>query len=272
MKKLFIITIITFVCLCVNATIQFKEHIKYNNKDYSLLNLPLQDLPEYIQLSSRFPNTWNTGLGRNYIGYWKILKDSLYLDSITALQPADSNISIFKRKMSAVEMDDLMHIYKTNHGYFASWVNGTYYIADKHNDNILFIGVDCIYKHEIAINVVNGKIVSTENIYNKQVAGCKEREEVKSILSTFPTEKLSFAKPGRIVFQGCISKFKADGQPEEIQIKVCRTNPRQEFSESETKYIEKVISDFYMIHDIIPAYLVRGRYLTFWDTAVITIP
>lgn len=274
MKKFFIIVIAAIIIIRVNATVQFSEEIRYKDKDYALLNLPLSDLPEYIPLSAKFPNSDCTALGRDYIGYWKIVNDSLYLDSIKALlnrEMLTRHSGPFHDLLSVVDIDDVMNKYRTPRGYFASWVNGEYYIADPDGGDYRNNRIE-IYKEEIALTISNGKVVAKKPYHNKLFSGYLDSDSLYEKLSNFPIEKIPFVKPGRLVFSVALYDFDSIGKPHDARVWLFRHSKRQEFTPAQTDSIKALISEFFLTNEILPVFYERGKYIGYsYNALLITI-
>lgn len=262
MKKFFVLVIISIFITRINATLQFLEEIRFDNKDYKLMSLALEGLPEYIPLSVKFPNSNCTALGRDYIGYWKIVNDSLFLDSIKVLfkhELSQENIPI-KSQMSVLDIDEIMHNYKTSNGYFASWANGIYYIEDPDGGDYLNHGIQ-IYKEEIALNISGGKVMSKKEYHNALVSGHLNPDEVREVILNFPSEKIPFVKPGGIILSARSCDFDSTGKPQNIWIGNFRHNKRQEFTPEETDSIKALLFEFLKTNDILPVMRFRDKYL-----------
>lgn len=192
----FIIVIVScFHPLC--ATLQMSEVIYVNGEKRLLYSLPLnQKCPAWDSIISQTDGADGlTSLARGYVGFWKIVNDSLFLDSICA------PINGLWRKL---HIDRRVLCYDNVHrGYFAHWVENNLDIAWGSQLWMNHIGWEIVYESEADYFVKNGVVKLRRFYENKWVckSGANGRNVYSDLLKLFPFDRFpEFKDSTKIVF------------------------------------------------------------------------
>ena len=167
------------------GTQQMSEIIYVNGEKRLLYSLPLdQKCPAWNDIISQTKSAdGRTSLYRNYVGYWKIVNDSLFLDSICV--PSGGTW----HRLNIQET--LLHYDNVRKGYFAHWVEDNLNIAW---GNLLWmdhIGWAIIYESEADYYVRNGVIKSRELYRNEWIcrSDADGRNSCLEISNHFPFDE-----------------------------------------------------------------------------------
>lgn len=142
--------------LTASATSQFTEIIDDNGVKKNLCTQLLElDTVSFPKIKLRLPpRPTLTSLWRNYIGYWKIKNDSLFLDSIVT-----PNTISDEPRFIPVEIDDIYGDKRTPSGYFADRVSDTLRIVSGEVVQYQHMGWNSTWENEENVIVRDGKVM-----------------------------------------------------------------------------------------------------------------
>jgi len=162
------------------ATAQCGEVIFIDGKKYSMFSLPLDWNEEHLDslLLDKYPyRTTCTALWRNYIGYWSINDNTLYLDSI--------QINVFDDeycKTVIAKDEEILKPYLDQHGIAATWATGRLRIVSGKIIRYVHMGWESTYEHEKFLELREGKIIATTKYKNKKIVnGWLDGQNLKKI-------------------------------------------------------------------------------------------
>lgn len=221
MRRLFIVTAIVLIALAAFPTAQRSEHICDNGVDKYLNNILLYlDRAPTNQLEDSIPKEFlNSSLHRNYVGYWKISNDSLFLDSI--IVPIQSRTSGHRHQ---IKLDDVLASRLTPSGYFVDWVTDTLHIVSGRIVNYVHDAWFSTWEHEEFVAVENGIVKGRRNFENRRVnEGLDERrfyEQFRNLIDSLELGEL----PHRMVMSVGYSAFDSVGNPTGIDVDIKRSS------------------------------------------------
>lgn len=231
------------------STGQVTERINDNGVDKKLCSLLLEhDTITFSLLKSRIPERLSTtALWRNYIGYWKIKNDSLFLDSVTI-----PDVNCKEEKYTSVKIDDIYSPKRTDSGYFADWVSDTLRIVSGNVINYIHSGWMQVWEHEELVSVEKGIIKGRKSFDNRTVLKGHSDNEIRQMY-----ENLDFGKiPGRIIVSLGYSSYDEDGKPETSNIKVIKSCGDKSVDERVVKVFEEWMLTCYPLS----VYYINGHY------------
>ena len=247
MRRFTIILSLFLTALTAFSTGQVTERINDNEVDKQLCSLLLElDSITFSRLKSRIPEELgSTALWRNYIGHWKIRKDSLFLDSVIVPdQKGDKYIPLMT--------DDIYAAKRTDHGYFADWVCDTLRIVSGNLINYAHSGWMSAWEREelVAVDkgIVKGRVVKENRTVNSGVSDSEIRQMCKNL-------ELGEV-PGRIIVSMDYSSFDADGTPVSCNVKVMKSCGDKTVDDR----VVKVIEAWLLTNRPLPIYYINGRY------------
>ncbi|MDE6267200.1 MAG: hypothetical protein K2M07_07625 [Muribaculaceae bacterium] len=163
MKRLVLVIFVGVLALVGFATAQYSEVMYDGGSRKFLCTLLLEgDSTSFPRIKERLPQgVTSTALWRNYIGYWKIKNDSLFLDSVLVMDGSDN--------FRPIDIDDIYAPKQTPSGYFADWVNDSLRVVSGEIVNYIHMGWASQWENEEFITVENG-------IVKKRV--CKNHRQV----------------------------------------------------------------------------------------------
>lgn len=250
MKYLLSIVLITATAATAFSTGQITEKINDNGVSKGLTSRLLElDSISFPILKERIPKEMiSTGLRRNYIGYWKIKNDSLFLDSILVRDKTCDTL-----RFAPAKIDDIYASRHTPSGYFADWVTDTFRIV---SGNIVYykhMDWNSYWQNEEFVSVKEG-VITARTIYENHAVNniCEDETMLRKIIDSL---NLGFI-PKRIVLQLGYQGFDGNGVPTGYKIKVLRSCGDTNVD----NMVARAFEDSTVMRSLIPIYYIRGQY------------
>lgn len=214
--KIAITLLLSLSFLTASATAQFTEKINDNGVKKNLCTQLLElDTVSFPQIKLRMPPGWSyTSLYRNYVGYWKIKNDSLFLDSIVTPNTNGNGMDFIP-----VKIEDIYAAKRTPSGYFADWVSDTLRITSGEIVQYQHMGWGSIWENEESMIVRNGKVMERGRSLTLVHPGLKDSE----LQEMWTKIDLEIGKlPNRCIVQVTYSDYDSDGNPIDCEVKTVR--------------------------------------------------
>lgn len=250
MKKLILFFLAVLSVTVAFATFERTEVIFDNGvrKGMATCLIELDDTT-FSRIKKLIPESWvRSDLTRNYIGYWKIQNDSLFLDSLYAYTEVSGELEFRK-----VKLDDIYASRRTSSGYFADWVTDTLRVVSGGLVTYVHSAFDSSRKNEEFVAVKQGKI-NGRTIYHNRIIS-KEARDYKHLRKTLESLGIGEAAK-RIVVTIAYKSFDSKGEPTNVEAKVVRGSR----DESLDKMVEQAFSKPEVAKQVVPIYFINGRY------------
>ena len=257
-------TILTILCFLLPisgfATKQIPESIVIDGQHCSLQKYPLYYCEE--PLDSLLLNKYNdafesecTCLWRNYIGFWSIENDRLYLDSI--MIGCDGPII-------KVEEEELFKDYLDNGRVWAKWMNDEIKVGSER----LLIDYRDTYEHEDFYKLENGIVKSHRRVENKLLLTSNLAEKNKEAINKwnefgntlrdkFPTLKGKFLV--RIKYTGS----QQNGLPTKVEVELVKYDEGINTDKESLKSLREAISQYSLENIMSNIYEINGKIVSF---------
>ncbi|MBR6746982.1 MAG: hypothetical protein IKL83_06360 [Muribaculaceae bacterium] len=249
MKRVFVFLFAGLVAIPAFSDGQYREVINDNGVVKGLCTSILgQDNERNTQLNESITSELrSTALYRNYIGYWKIQNDSLFLDSLLIYRTKGDDLS-------KMELDNLYASLKTPTGYFVNWITDTLRITSGNLVRYEHLLWNSTWENEEFVTVNRGIVTGRTSKHNKLINPQMNDFDLLKLVSNLDLGKI----PKRIVLRLVYSGFDNNGQPTGLNIEVVRSCGVPTID----KRVVNVIDSAFMIHKPFPIYLIDGKYET----------
>lgn len=249
MVRFVFILIFILQFLLADATAQYGEVITINDSTYQLHSLLLEREPNFKVLEGRLPKSTSSALWRNYIGFWKIQNDSLFLDSVC---------TIINGEFTPVKIDDIYGQYKTSNGYFASWVNIPLTVCYGNIIHYVHMGWQSVFENNDTYNVRNGIAKLTESKKARILFEKISDGQYHKIMEKFPYHQFPFITQ-RVTVTGSYDKFNIDNIPIHFNVEIL---DGPQLNEEQTSALKAKISEFIVANKLIPCYMMGEQCVT----------
>lgn len=249
MKRLFISIIAAGAAIAAFSDAQFCEVIQDNGVRKGLCTSVLdRDEERSAQLNESITSEFcNTALYRNYIGYWKIQNDSLFLDSLLIHRKRGD-------ELSKMELGSLYASLKTPSGYFVDWISDTIRIVSGKIVRYEHMSWHSTWETEEFVTVDKGIITGREAKYSKLINPRMHESDQLKIIKELDLGVI----PNRIVLTLRYSGFDEEGQPTGLDISVRKGCGDSAIDER----VVNAVDSAFMIHKPFPIYCINGIYET----------
>lgn len=168
MRRLsFISTLLIMLAAATNAyaTAQFSEVIYIDSTYFAMLTCPFEECPVGEELFSKYPPSDYacTALYRGYIGYWRLDKGVLYLDSMEIYANSKDITTIVAAE------EPVFSRYLTENGVTASWFNGELRVVSGQRIFYQHDAFEQAYAKEDFYTMENGLCVSKKHYDQRKV-------------------------------------------------------------------------------------------------------
>lgn len=138
-------------------TAQFREHLKYNGKEYGMAAEPLYPFLESKGVSFEVDCT---ACWRGYVGEWKIKDNKLYLIKLSA-----------NLKDKHVGLD---YLFQGQNEVFAEWFTGELRIPQGEMLQYIHMGYASIYEEDLYLKIQDGILINSRIVDNRSKFGIDE--------------------------------------------------------------------------------------------------
>lgn len=249
MQRLVIISFLVLSALKAFSTAQETECIYDNGVSKGLCSLLLElDSITFSKLESRIPQKLSaTCLWRNYIGYWKIKNDSLFLDSVLISNPIHG-----EKDFIPVRIDDIYAGKRTESGYFADWVSGPLRFVSGEIVHYVHDAWESAWEHEERVTVENGIVKGRVPIENRILHKAASGAEMMKMRADLDVGEL----PAPILLKMGYSAYDSDGNPVSCDVTVIRSCG----DEAIDARVIKVAEEWLLTSRPLPIYYINGSY------------
>ena len=249
MKRVFVFLSVVLVAIVAFPDAQFREVINDNGEVKSLCTSILgQDNERNTQLNESITSELrSTALYRNYIGYWKIQNDSLFLDSLLIYRTGRHNLT-------KMELGNLYASLKTPTGYFVNWLTDTLRITSGNLVRYEHWLWNSTWENEEFVTVNRGIVTGRTSKHNKLINPQMNDADILKLVKNLDLGEI----PKRIFLRLVYSGFDNNGQPTGLNIEVVRSCGDSTID----KRVVSAIDSAFMIHKPFPIYLIDGKYET----------
>lgn len=249
--------ILMFIVFCalfpskMMATAQQGEMIFINGKKYIMLSCPIEAdsiVSEAIEEIKPTGTVSNTSLWREYIGYWSIKNENLYLDSLKFEVEVSGD---FETRTIILKNVNTLSAYKDEHGVKASWFSGELRLVQGELIKYVHMGFESIYEKETFLTLKEGIVTNKRKFKNKVLS--KNTIETPSVYKAFNDafiEEFPDTKPVSVAFS--YSKFNAKGNPTEVKVGMSDKTENKE-------KIENFIRSYLLKNQILGIYRIKNN-------------
>lgn len=136
-------------------TLQIEEILTYKDVEYEMRVRPLDS---YLKKHNIEFKAWCTACWRGYMGHWVIEENKLYLTKLSAF------ISTEEDSRWGNECVGIKYLFPNQDKVFADWFSGEIPIPYGEKLDSVQKGYISLYKQEMLLEIMNGKLVSSNII------------------------------------------------------------------------------------------------------------
>lgn len=139
-------------------TAQFREHLKYNGKEYGMAAEPLYP---YLKSNGIEFESMTSACWRGYFGKWEIKNNKLFLVDLVAFIEGYKDVG-------------LEYLFQGQNEVFAEWFNGELRIPQGEMLQYIHMGYASIYEEDLFLDIQNGVLMSSRIVDNRGKSGIDE--------------------------------------------------------------------------------------------------